>query len=75
MRACLLAKATAAFCQPTRSRSWTIQRDRRSPVALQLLGGDHSTRRIHRMNLDDALRQIDPDTCNLAHGLPLSASD
>ena len=47
----------------------------REPIALQLLDGDHSTRGIHRVNLDDPLRQVDADTCNLAHGLPLSASD
>ena len=39
------------------------------PVTLQLLGHDHSTRRIHRVNLDHPLRQVDADTCNLAHGL------
>jgi hypothetical protein len=38
-------------------------------VAAQLPGHDHSTRSIRRVHLDRSLRQVDADTCNLAHGL------
>jgi len=41
-------------------------------VGRQGLGGHDTTSGIDGVNLDHALGQIDPDSGNLVHGLPLS---
>ena len=40
---------------------------RHKALARQGLGGNDAPCRIHRVNLDHALGQIDPDSCNLTH--------